>query len=214
MRLVLLGPPGAGKGTQAAALKERLGIPHVSTGDMLRGAIAAGSEVGVRAKAVVEAGHLVPDDLMAKMVEERLSAPDAASGFLLDGYPRNLEQAMALEAILAGLATHLDKVVYLTAGDEELVRRLSGRRTCGTCGASYHLATARPKVPGVCDACGGALEQRSDDSEEVILRRLGVYRESTAPLVAHYSESGLLLEVDALGRVAEITRRIVEALRS
>ncbi len=214
MRLVLLGPPGAGKGTQAAAVKERLGIPHISTGEMLRGAIAAASAVGEQAKSIVEAGNLVPDDLMAKLVEERLAAPDAAAGFLLDGYPRNLEQALALDAILAGLAAHLDKVMYLTADDAELVRRLSGRRTCGKCGAPYHLANAPPRVPGECDVCGGALEQRADDRDEIIARRLAVYRESTAPLVEYYRKRGLLLEVDASGEVAEITGRIIEALRA
>jgi len=214
MRLVLLGPPGAGKGTQAAAVKERLGIPHISTGEMLRGAIAAATAVGLQARSIVEAGNLVPDDLMAKLVEERLSAPDAAAGFLLDGYPRNLGQAQALDAILAGLAARLDKVVYLTADDAELARRLSGRRTCEKCGAPYHVSNAPPRVPGECDVCGGALEQRADDRDEIIARRLAVYRESTAPLVEYYRKRGLLLEVDASGEVAEITGRIIEALRA
>ncbi len=212
MRLVLLGPPGAGKGTQAAAIRKRLSIPHISTGDMLREAIAAGSPVGRKAKAVVEAGNLVPDDVMAEMVRERLSAPDAHEGFLLDGYPRTVAQAEALDSMLAGLGGRLDAVLYLVLEDAAIVTRLSGRRTCGTCGAPYHVSAAPPARPGVCDACGSALAQRPDDREEAVTRRLSVYRSQTQPLVELYRRRGVLRAVPATGLVEEVGRRVAAAL--
>jgi len=210
--IVIMGPPGAGKGTQAAAVRRRFGIPHVSTGGMLREAIAAATPVGKKAREIVEAGNLVPDDIMAEMVSDRLSAPDAEKGFLLDGYPRNVEQAKALEGILANRGAALDHALNLTLSDEEVVRRLSGRRTCRSCGRPFHVETAPPKKPDTCDACGGTLEQRRDDRPEVIQRRLQVYREATAPLVGYYSERNLLREVDASGSVDQVGQAIVEAL--
>jgi adenylate kinase len=212
MRLVLLGPPGAGKGTQAAAVRERFGIPHISTGDMLRGAIMAGTPAGVKARAIVDAGNLVPDDMVAEMVRERLSAPDTAPGFLLDGYPRNIEQGATLETILQALGRKLDHVLYLALDDAEIVKRLSGRRTCGSCGAPYHVNSAPSKQQGVCDYCGGALVQREDDREEVIGRRLKVYRERTEPLVEFYRKRNLLREVDAMGTVGDVRARLADAL--
>ena len=212
MRLVLLGPPGAGKGTQAAAVKDRLGIPHISTGDMLRGAIVAGTPLGRKAKQIVDGGNLVPDDMITEMVRERLGAPDAKRGFLLDGYPRNLGQAKSLDIILGGMGQKLDLVLCLHLSDAEIVARLSGRRTCDACGAPFHVPSAPPKVSGICDSCGGTLSQRADDREEVIVRRLAVYQTQTAPLGAFYKERGTLAEIDAMGDVLEIQERIFAAL--
>lgn len=212
MRLVLLGPPGAGKGTQAAAVRDRFGIPHISTGEMLRAAIAAGTPVGRRARGIVEGGNLVPDEMMTEMVKDRLSAPDAARGFILDGYPRNIDQAVTLESILQALGQRLDHVLYLALDDDEIVRRLSGRRTCGSCGAPYHVDSAPPKERGVCDVCGGSLAQREDDREEVVMRRLKVYRERTEPLVGFYRQSGLLREVEASGSVSDVESRLAAAI--
>ena len=212
MRLVLLGPPGAGKGTQAAAVRDRFGIPHISTGDMLRGAIAAGTPVGRKARVIVEGGNLVPDEIMAEMVKERLSAPDTAPGFLLDGYPRNIEQGVTLESILQALGQRLDHVLYLVLDDAEIVKRLSGRRTCGSCGAPFHVVTAPPATAGACNACGSRLVQREDDREEVVARRLKVYRERTEPLVGFYTDRGLLRKVDASGTVSDVRARLASAL--
>lgn len=214
MRLVLLGPPGAGKGTQAAALRERLGVPHVSTGAMLREAIAAGSPVGRKAKGLVEAGNLVPDDMIAEMVRERLSRGDAANGFMLDGYPRNLRQGETLDEILVAMGRSLECVLYLSLPDGEIVRRLSGRRTCGACGAPYHVTAAPPNREGSCDVCRGGLEQRPDDREEVVHQRLKVYREMTEPLVAFYRRRGILREIVATGTVEEVRKRLVETVES
>ena len=212
MRLVLLGPPGAGKGTQAAAVKDRLGVPHISTGDMLRGAIAAGTPLGRKAKLIVDGGNLVSDDVITELVRERLGAPDAKRGFLLDGYPRNLGQAKSLEIIMEGMGGRLDLVLCLTLNDAEVVARLSGRRTCASCGAPFHVATAPPGESGVCDSCRGTLCQRADDREEVIIRRLAVYKAQTAPLIAYYKDKGSLAEIDATGGVLEVRERIVKAL--
>lgn len=212
MRLVLLGPPGAGKGTQAAAIGTRYGVPHVSTGDMLRAAIGSGTAVGKKAKAIVDSGNLVPDDVMADMVRERLAMSDCSAGFLLDGYPRTLAQGVALEGILAGMGASLDHAVYLAIEDAEIVRRLSGRRTCGACGAPYHLDSAPPRVEGICDRCGAALTVRPDDRESVVQQRLTVYRERTEPLVGFYRNAGLLREVRASGSMAEVERRVAAAI--
>lgn len=212
MRLVLLGPPGAGKGTQAAAVRDRLGIPHISTGDMLRGAIAAGTPLGRKAKQIVDGGNLVPDDMITEMVRERLGAPDAKNGFLLDGYPRNLGQARSLDLMLNETGQKLDLVLSLNLSDAEIVTRLSGRRTCDSCGAPFHIASAPAKVPDICDSCGGALSQRADDREEVIERRLAVYKTQTEPLGAYYRQKGILAEIDAAGGVLEIQKRLFDAL--
>jgi adenylate kinase len=217
MRVVLLGPPGAGKGTQAAAMRERYRMPHISTGDMLRAAIAAGTPLGRQAKALVEAGQLVPDDLMAVMVRERLQLPDVGEGFLLDGYPRTVSQAETLDAVMDETGHSLDRVLFLDLDDSEIVRRLSGRRSCAACGAPYHVTAAPPREAGRCDGCAGpegTLTQRPDDREDVVTERLRVYRERTAPVADHYRKRGLLSVVDAAGTVGEVERRIVAALAS
>ncbi|HKY33026.1 MAG TPA: adenylate kinase [Candidatus Polarisedimenticolia bacterium] len=217
MRLVLLGPPGAGKGTQAAAIRERYRIPHISTGDMLRSAIAAGSPVGRRAKGMVDAGQLVPDDMMAEMVRERLAADDAAEGFLLDGYPRNVEQGTTLDEILASMGAALDHALLLELEDAEIIRRLSGRRSCPACGAPYHVTAAPPRQAGQCDRCGGPegkLSQRPDDREEIVAERLRVYRERTAPLADFFRGRKLLRVIDASGTVGDVERRIMTVLAS
>jgi adenylate kinase len=212
VRLILLGPPGAGKGTQAQRLSDRLGIPQVSTGDILRAAVAAGTPLGREAKGYMDQGALVPDGVVIGIMRERLAAPDCARGYILDGFPRTAAQAEALGETLQALGTPLTAVVSLTVDPEELVRRLSGRRSCGSCGAAYHLETAPPRRAGVCDRCGGALLQREDDREETIRKRLAVYREQTAPLVAYYRGRGLLKEVDGRGDVSEVFARICRLL--
>lgn len=212
MRLVLLGPPGAGKGTQAAAVRERLGIPHISTGEMLRGAIAAGTPLGRKAKQIVDGGNLVPDDVITEMVRERLGAEDTQRGFLLDGYPRNLGQAKSLDVILGGMGRKLDLVLCLKLSDAEVVTRLSGRRTCDGCGAPFHVVGAPPKNEGICDSCGGTLSQRADDREDVIVRRLAVYQAQTAPLVEYYRQRGILAEIEATGGILEIQERLFASL--
>jgi adenylate kinase len=179
---------------------------------MLRGAIAAGTAVGLKAKAIVEAGNLVPDDVMADMVKERLAAPDAKAGFLLDGYPRNVGQGEMLQLILDRMGRALDHVLYLMLDDAEIVRRLSGRRTCGKCGAPYHVTGAPSKKAGVCDACAGALLTRPDDREEVVVQRLNVYRGQTEPLVHYYRGRRLLREIDASGTVPQVEARVLAAL--
>lgn len=214
VRLILLGPPGAGKGTQAQRLTERLGIPQVSTGDMLRAAVAAGTPLGREAKATMDRGALVPDGVVIGIIRERLKAPDCARGYILDGFPRTVAQAEALGEMLEAMGTPLTAVLSLTVDPEELVRRLAGRRSCGSCGAAYHLDTAPPRRPGRCDRCGGELFQREDDREETIRKRLAVYRDQTAPLVAYYRGRGLLKEVDGRGEIADVfarLRRLLEA---
>lgn len=212
MRLILLGPPGAGKGTQAQRLAERLGIPQVSTGDILRAAVAAGTPLGREAKATMDRGALVPDGVVIGIIRERLKAPDCARGYILDGFPRTVAQAEALDETLGGMGTPLTAVLSLTVDPEELVRRLAGRRSCGSCGAAYHLETAPPRSPGRCDRCGGELFQREDDREETIRKRLAVYRDQTAPLVEYYRGRGLLKEVDGRGEIADVFARICRLL--
>ncbi|MGH7408061.1 MAG: adenylate kinase [Candidatus Methylomirabilales bacterium] len=212
MRVILLGPPGAGKGTQAQRLTQKLGIPQVSTGDILRAAVAAGTGLGREAKATMDQGALVPDSVVIGIIRERLAAPDCARGYILDGFPRTAAQAEALGEMLQALGTPLTAVLSLTVDPEELVRRLGGRRTCGSCGAAYHLETAPPRRVGLCDRCGGGLLQRDDDREETIRKRLAVYREQTAPLVAYYRGLGLLREVDGRGDINAIFTRICHLL--
>ncbi len=211
MRVILLGPPGAGKGTQAQRLTQTLGIPQVSTGDILRAA-AAGTPLGREAKATMDQGALVPDGVVIGIIQERLAAPDCARGYILDGFPRTAAQAEALGETLQALGTPLTAVLSITVDPEELVRRLSGRRTCGNCGAAYHLETAPPRRAGLCDRCGGALLQREDDREETIRKRLAVYREQTAPLVAYYRGRGLLREVDGRGDIDDVFARVCRLL--
>lgn len=212
MRLILLGPPGAGKGTQAKLLANRFKIPQVSTGDMLREAAQAGSRLGQAAKQYMDRGALVPDALIIGLVRERLQQPDCDSGYILDGFPRTVAQAEALEKTLVSLHASLDHVVSLEVPTEELVLRIAGRRTCRKCGAMYHVCFSPSQVDGSCDACGGPTYQRDDDREETVRRRLTVYAEQTAPLINFYEARGLLRRVPGTGEIAEIFQRITAAL--
>ncbi|HTT73666.1 MAG TPA: adenylate kinase [Thermoplasmata archaeon] len=202
-RIVFLGPPGAGKGTQAATLARELGIPHLSTGDLLRAEVAARSPLGQEAERHMTSGGLVPDDLVLRILKARLARPDARAGFVLDGFPRNPAQAEALDAI-----TPVDVVVAFEIPAEELVERLSGRRICPTCQTVYHLAHLPPKVPGRCDKDGTPLVQRPDDAPDTVRTRLRVYDEQTAPLLAHYAGRGLLRRINASGSPADVLDRV------
>lgn len=207
MRLVLLGPPGSGKGTQGAKLALTLGVPRISTGDILRRNVAAGTDLGKRAKAFMESGGLVPDDLVIAMTAERLKEPDARNGFILDGFPRTIAQAEALSKL-----TRLDAVVNLFLEPEELVKRSAGRRVCPNCESVYHLLSNPPRKAGICDKCGSALVTRPDDREDVVRTRIETYEKQTAPLVQYYRERGLLREVYASGMIDEIGQRVRESL--
>ncbi|GLW22100.1 MULTISPECIES: adenylate kinase [Microbispora] len=213
MRVVLVGPPGAGKGTQAQFIASHLSIPKISTGDIFRANVSGGTELGRLAKEYMDRGDLVPDEVTVAMVRDRLSEDDAKEGFLLDGFPRNVPQAEVLKKMLAEFGTTLDVVLNLVVEDDEVVRRLAGRRTCRSCGKVWHLVFDPPAAEGVCDACGGELFQRDDDREETIRRRLEVYQEQTAPLISFYADEGILQGVDATGPVEEITQRAMSALR-
>ncbi len=208
MRVVLMGPPGVGKGTQAVRLRDRLGVPHISTGDMLRQAVDRGTPVGRKVRSFVESGKLVPDELMGELIAERLSGADTAEGFILDGFPRTVEQVVILDRVLSGLGVALDRAIALVAPEEEIVRRLSGRRVCPKCRAVYHLESRPPKSAGVCDKCGSALVQRADDAEDVVRKRLTVYAEQTLPVAAAYAQRGLLSEVDGAGDPATVSARL------
>jgi len=212
MRVVLVGAPGAGKGTQAKYIAAHYGIPPISTGDIFRGNIAAQTDLGKTAKRFMDAGDLVPDNVTIGIVRERLGQDDTVSGFLLDGFPRTVTQAEALEEIVADLGTPLDVALELQVEDDEVVRRLSGRRTCRGCGHVWHVEFDPPDVDAVCDECGGELFQRDDDLPETIRRRLEVYSEQTEPLIGFYTDKGLLRSIKAAGRVDEITKRSIEAL--
>ncbi len=207
MNLVLLGAPGAGKGTQAKLLCERLGLSHLSTGDMLRAARESGTAVGREVAAIMDAGQLVSDDVVMALLQNGLR--DATKGAILDGFPRNLQQANRLEQLPT---FHLDHVVSIDVPVEALVERLSGRRSCLACGAAFHVAFSPPEREGICDSCGAALVQRADDREEAIRKRLEVYEQSTRPLVDHYSKKGLLRAVHGTGEVGEVTQRIVKSI--
>jgi adenylate kinase len=212
MRIILLGPPGAGKGTQAKLLIERLQVPQISTGDMLRAAVQNGTPLGRQAKAFMDRGALVPDDVIIGLVRERLQAPDSARGYILDGFPRTVAQAEALEKTLADLRLSLDHVLCLDVPSEDLVVRIAGRRTCRQCGAMSHVRFSPTKREGVCDACGGETYQRDDDREETVRRRLTVYAEQTAPLVRFYAGRGLLRRIAGTGEIGEIFARMVQSL--
>ncbi|MCC5579305.1 adenylate kinase [Microtetraspora sp. AC03309] len=214
MRVVLVGPPGAGKGTQAQFIASHLSIPKISTGDIFRANVSGGTELGKLAKEYMDRGDLVPDEVTVAMVRDRLGEDDAQQGFLLDGFPRNVPQAQILQKMLAEFGTGLDIVLELIVNDEEVVRRLAGRRTCRSCGKVWHVDFDPPSVAGVCDACGGELFQRDDDREETIRRRLEVYQEQTSPLINFYSDEGILVRVNATGPVDEVTRRAMAALRT
>ena len=213
MRLVLVGPPGAGKGTQAQFIAAQFDVPQVSTGDIFRANVGQGTPLGLEAKRYMDSGELVPDSVTIAMVEDRLLQDDAAKGFLLDGFPRNVAQAEVLDTMLQQAGTGLDVVLELVVDDEEVVRRLSGRRTCGSCGRVWHVDFDPSASPGQCDHCGGTLFQRDDDKPETIRRRLQVYAEQTAPVVGFYAEHGLLERIDATGAVDSVTARILSVLR-
>lgn len=215
MNLILLGAPGAGKGTQSKLLQEKLHIPQISTGDMLRAAKQAKTPLGLQAETFMNAGKLVPDEVVIGLIRERLADADTQDGFILDGFPRTVAQAEALGGLLKDLHRSLDAVVNLEVPEAELVERLTGRRTCGACGSGYHLRFSPPKQGGICDRCGGSLIQREDDQEATIRRRLKVYEEQTEPLVAYYKNTGLLRSFSGVGSTEDVFGRlagIVDAL--
>lgn len=212
MIIILLGPPGAGKGTQAGAVAEKYHIPHISTGDIFRANLKQGTPLGLEAKKYMDAGALVPDELVVRLVGDRLDAPDAAAGALLDGFPRTVAQAQALADYLGRKGRQVDHCLCLNVPDEVLIRRLSGRRMCRECGAGFHVDFSPPTADGRCPQCGGEVYQRDDDQEVTIGNRLKVYHEQTSPLVAWYGQRGLLRPIDGQGPVGEIQKRIFAAL--
>lgn len=214
MKLILLGPPGAGKGTQAKMLVERLAIPQISTGDILRAAVKNKTPMGVKAKEFMDSGALVPDEVVVGIVSDRLLEADCAAGFILDGFPRTVPQAEALAKTLAQMGRNLDKVISLDVDPEALVERLTGRRTCRECGAGYHVTFDPPKVAEVCDHCGGQLFQRDDDNEETIRKRLDVYLQQTSPLIAFYDKAGILCSLDGLRSIADVEQEIQRILQA
>jgi adenylate kinase len=213
VRLVLVGPPGAGKGTQAQFIAEHLSVPKISTGDIFRANVGQGTELGLLAKSYMDRGDLVPDDVTIDMVRNRLAEGDAAEGFLLDGFPRTVPQAQVLDDMLAEAGVKLDVVLELVVENDEVIRRLSGRRTCRTCNHIWHVEFDPPAEEGVCDLDGGELYQRDDDKPATIANRLEVYDKDTAPLVNYYAERGLLVGIDATGPVDDVTVRAIDALR-
>lgn len=212
MNIILLGPPGAGKGTQAKKLTSNLGVPQISTGDILREAVKAGSQMGLKAKSYMDAGELVPDEVVTGIVEERIQEPDCQKGFLLDGFPRNRAQAGALADMLDKRGLRIDHVICIRVENQELIARLVGRRTCRNCMAPYHIQFNPPKVDGKCDKCGGELYQRDDDREESIRSRLETYERETEPLITYYGQRETLRPVDGLGSPAEIYDRIRQVI--
>jgi len=210
--LILIGAPGAGKGTQAAPVAERLGVAHIASGDMFRDAVARGTEQGLEAKAYMDRGELVPDEVTVAMVMERLAAPDAARGVILDGFPRTVAQAEVLDGALERVGKRVDQAIYLAVPREDLLRRLSGRWLCRQCQASYHEVFNPPSQPGRCDRCGGELYQREDDTRETAERRLQVYFEQTTPVIDHYRRRGVLDEVDGDQGIAEVREAILDAV--
>ena len=212
MIIALFGPPGSGKGTQAKSLIQELGIPQLSTGDMLREAIKAGASLGVKAKEFMSKGHLVPDGLMIDLIQERIQQKDCGKGFMLDGFPRTVAQAEALDSMLAKLGLTLQHVVSFVVNTEELIKRLSGRLVCSQCGASYHEHTKAPKKAGFCDLCNGSVIKRDDDRPEVVGQRLSTFKAATAPVEAYYEKQGRLRAVDAEGSEKEVFQRILTVI--
>ncbi len=210
MKLILLGAPGAGKGTQAEIICKKYNIPTISTGNIIRAAIKNGTEMGLKAKACVDSGNLVSDDVVIGIIRERLAEDDCKNGFVLDGFPRTIPQAEALDA----MGIEMDKVLSIEVSDEKILRRMSGRRVCLTCGATYHIEDKKPKTEGICDHCGEALVIRADDAPETVLDRLNVYHEQTEPLKAYYAKTGKLVTVEGQDELAETTRLVAEALES
>ena len=214
MQIILMGAPGAGKGTQAANLVKRFGIPQIATGDMFRAAVKEGTRLGKQAQEYMEAGKLVPDEVTIGIVRERLSKDDCKDGFILDGFPRTVEQADALNKILADLGKSLTAVLNINVPAEDLIGRSVGRRVCKNCGATYHVEFNAPKVEGVCDECGGELYQRADDTVETLTKRLNVYVESTRPLIEYYKRAGLYTEVDGRQHIEKVTEALINVLSS
>lgn len=215
MKLVLLGPPGCGKGTQAKRLETAFGLTQLSTGDMLRAAVAAGTEYGKQAQEVMDSGNLVSDEIVVAIVADRLGQADVSDGFILDGFPRNVAQAEALDTILDSKGIKLDRVIEMTADDDALVERITGRYTCNDCGKGYHDTFETPKVEGVCDKCGSTrFSRRADDNAQTVRSRLKVYHEQTSPVVAYYQNSGILQTVDGMADIDEVTRQMKEVLKA
>ncbi len=212
MYIIFLGAPGAGKGTQAVTVAEELKLQYLATGDLFRQTLEKGTELGKQAKSYMEKGKLVPDEITIRMVLERISAPDCKAGVILDGFPRNLNQAEALDEALAPQGKAVDKAVYIKVPEEELLNRLSGRWVCRNCQIPYHIVNSPPQVRGKCDRCGGELYQRPDDTVETVKKRLQVYFTETAPLIQYYTKAGKLIEVDGQGGIDEVRRRILAAL--
>ena len=213
MNIIMLGPPGAGKGTQAAMLAERLGIPHVASGDLFREALQSKTELGLKAKSYMDRGELVPDEVTIAMIRERLLKTDCDEGVILDGFPRTLEQAKALKELLAEQGKAIDVALFIDASEEELVRRLSSRWTCRNCQAVYNVISNPPRQKGKCDVCGGELYQRGDDVPETVRNRIGVYWDQTSPLIDYYQGEELLITIESKGGIERVHERIVEALK-
>ena len=213
MHILLMGPPGAGKGTQAANLVKEFGIPHISTGDMFRAAVKEGTELGLQAKACMDAGKLVPDEVTIGIVKERLAKPDCKKGFILDGFPRTVEQADALTGILKELGLSLTAAINITVPAADLIERAVGRRICKSCGATYHVKFNPPQKAGVCDTCAGDLYQRADDSEETMKNRLSVYEAQTKPLIAYYEKAGVYKEIDGRQAIDDVKAAMLAALK-